>query len=65
MTTTKKVIKKKVQPTLKLSNKDIAYLAATFVEAAQSMCTKLGRDIDIVEFPKTYAKMKKLYEELD
>ena len=29
MTITKKVTKKKVQPTPKLSDKDIAYLAAT------------------------------------
>tara|TARA_R110000822_G_scaffold310347_2_gene442705 strand:- start:2190 stop:2411 length:222 start_codon:yes stop_codon:yes gene_type:complete len=42
---------------------DTVFLAAIIVESAQATVTRLGRDIDIVEFPKTYAKLKKLYEE--
>ena len=52
----------KCNPKTKL--KDTLFMATVIVESAQSTVTRLGRDIDIVSFPSTYAKLKKLYEEL-
>jgi|TARA_R110000772_G_scaffold55511_4_gene126763 hypothetical protein len=65
--TKKKKVVTKVKPCCSVKDakkKDTIFMATVIVEAAQSTVTRLGRDIDIVAFPLTYAKLKKLYEDL-
>ena len=65
--TRKKKVVTKVKPCCNakdVKKKDTIFMAAVIVESAQATVTRLGRDIDIVAFPLTYAKLKKLYEDL-
>jgi hypothetical protein len=45
--------------------KDTIFLGTCMIEGAHLTVTRLGREIEDLGFKTTYAKLKKLYEELD
>ena len=45
--------------------KDTIFLGACTIESAHLTATKLGREIEDLGFKTTYARLKKLYKELD
>ena len=45
--------------------KDILFLGTCVIENAHLTSTRLGREIEDLGFKSTYARLKKLYKELD
>ncbi len=45
--------------------KDTIFLGTCMIEGAHLTVTRLGREIEDLGFKTTYAKLKKLYEELN
>ena len=47
------------------NEKDTIFLGTCMIEGAHLTVTRLGREIEDLGFKTTYAKLKKLYEELN
>ena len=56
--------KKKKESSL-MTKKSTLFLATSIIESAHYTVTRLGREIDAANFKNTYARLKKLYEEIE
>ena len=56
--------KKKKESSL-MTKKSTLFLATSIIESAHYTVTRLGREIEAANFKNTYARLKKLYEEIE
>jgi len=56
--------KKKKESSL-MTKKSTLFLATSIIEGAHYTVTRLGREIEAANFKNTYARLKKLYEEIE
>jgi len=63
--TSKNTTGKKKKESSLMTRKSILFLATSIIEGAHYTVTRLGREIDDANFKNTYARLKKLYKEIE
>lgn len=63
--TSKNIAGKKKKESSLMTKKSTLFLATSIIEGAHYTVTRLGREIEAANFKNTYARLKKLYEEIE
>lgn len=63
--TSKNTAGKKKKESSLMTKKSTLFLATSIIESAHYTVTRLGREIEAANFKNTYARLKKLYEEIE